>query len=388
MSVRFLQQFGFVAFFTLLASGAHARAEERAAPSSPKVGAALQPFVDSHSLAGAVALVADKDKILSISTVGFADLTSQKPMRPDSLFWIASQSKSITAAALMILVDEGKVKLDDPVAKYLPEFNEQWLAVERNQDHVLLKKPSRAVTVRHVLSHTSGMPFSSLVEQPTLDGLALRCATRSYALTPLASEPGAKYAYANAGINTAGCIVEVVSGMPYEKFLHERLCQPLGMDDTTFWPNHEQLSRLAKSYRPNRTNNGLEATTIGQLRYPLNDRTRQPMPAGGLFSTANDVARFCQMMLNGGTLQGKRILSEALVQEMTKDQTGALKAGYGLGWSVNGTTFGHGGAMSTNMTVDVPRGLITVFLVQHAGFPGNGGQAQQAFRQAALEATK
>jgi CubicO group peptidase (beta-lactamase class C family) len=379
---------GVVPILALLWSGAAAQAEDPSAPSSQHIVAALQPFVDSHSLAGAVALVADRDRVLSISTVGFADVAGHQPMRPDTLFWIASQSKSITAAALMILVDEGKVKLDDPVGKYLPEFNQQWLAVEHDQEHLLLKKPKRPVTVRHLLNHTSGMPFSSLLEQPTLDLLRLRDATRSYALTPLQSEPGTKYAYSNAGINTAGCLIEVVSGMPYEEFLHQRLCQPLGMKDTTFWPNQEQVARLAKSYQPNPAKDGLEETRISQLRYPLDDRTRQPMPAGGLFSTAGDVARFCQMVLGGGQFKGRRLLSEAAAREMTKKQTGDLKESYGLGWSTNGTTFGHGGAMATNMTVDARRGLITVFLVQHTGFPGNGGNAQEAFRKAALELRK
>jgi CubicO group peptidase (beta-lactamase class C family) len=346
--------------------------------------AALQPFVDSHSLAGAVTLVADKDKVLSLETVGFADVAAGKPMRPDELFWIASQSKPITAAAFMMLVDEGKVRLDDPVEKYLPEFKGQWLAAEQDKDHVLLRKPKHPITVREILSHTSGMPFKSALEEPTLDRLPLRDAVRSYAMTPLQFEPGSKYQYSNAGINTAGRILEVVSGMPYEEFLDRRLLGPLGMKDTTFWPSEDQLARLAKAYKPNAAKNGLEETTVAQLTYPLNDHKRQPMPAGGLFSTASDVGRFCQMMLNGGVFEGKRLLSEAAVAQMTSKQTGdAVKDGYGLGWSTGGGTFGHGGAYATNMTVDTRRGLITVFLVQHAGFPGDGGKSQAAFQKAA-----
>jgi len=285
-----------------------------------------------------------------------------------------------------MLVDEGKVKLDDPVEKYLPEFKEQWLAVEQAKDHILLTKPKHPITVRNLLSHTSGMPFASKMEQPTLDMLPLSVAVRSYAITPLQFEPGTKYQYSNAGINTAGRIIEVVSGMPYEVFLEKRLFTPLGMKDTTFWPNEEQLTRLAKSYRPNKEKSDLEETTIGQLKYPLNDRKRQPMPAGGLFSTANDVGRFCQMILNGGVYQGKRYLSEAAVKEMTTKQTGdALKEAYGLGWSTGGGTFGHGGAFATNMTIDAKRGLITVWMVQHAGFPGEGSKSSGAFRKVAEE---
>lgn len=357
-------------------------------PSAPAggVAAVLRPFVDRHTLAGAVTLVADRDRVLSLEAVGFADIAAHKPMRPDALFWIASQSKPIAATALMMLVDEGKVRLDDPVAKYLPEFKGQWLAAERDRDHVLLRRPRHPIAVREILSHTSGLPFRSALEQPTLDLLPLRVAALGYAMTPLEFEPGSRYQYANAGINTAGRIIEVVGGMPYETFLEKRLLGPLGMRDTTFWPDADQLARLAKSYKPNADKTGLEETTIAQLRYPLDDRSRQPMPAGGLFSTAADLGRFCRMVLGGGAFEGHRYLSEAAVREMTTKQTGeGIRQGYGLGWSTNGSTFGHGGAYATNMTIDAKRGLVTVFLVQHAGFPGDGGKSQAAFRKAAEE---
>lgn len=372
-------------FVALTAAPVFALAQE--ATSKPKgVADVLQPFVDSHSLAGAVALVANKDKVLSLEAVGYTDVVAKRAMPTNALFWIASQSKPITATALMILVDEGKVSIDDPVTKYLPEFKDQWLAVEQDAEHVLLKKPKQAVTVRHILSHTSGMPFKSALEQPTLDLLPLRDAVRSYAMTPLQTEPGTKYQYANAGINTAGRIIEVVSGQTYEDFLDQKLFGPLGMKDTTFWPDERQLARLAKPYKPNADKTGLEETTISQLKYPLSDRTRQPMPGGGLFSTAADMARFCQMVLNGGTFEKKRILSEAAVKTMTSKQTGdALPDAYGLGWSTGGGSFGHGGALATNMTIDTNRGLITVFLVQHAGFPGDGGKSHGAFKKAAEE---
>ncbi|MFL5341355.1 MAG: serine hydrolase domain-containing protein [Gemmataceae bacterium] len=351
---------------------------------SKDVAAALQPFVDRHVLAGAVALVADKDRVLSVNAVGFTDVAAGKPMTPDALFWIASQSKSITAAAFMMLVDEGKVKLDDPVEKYLPQFKGQQIAV-KSEGATKLAAPAHAITLREILCHTSGLPFSTDAERPTLDGLSLADAVASYARTPLQFQPGTKSQYSNAGINTAGRIIEVLSGMAYEDFLQKRLFDPLGMKDTTFWPNEEQLPRLAKAYKPNKEKTGLEETTIGQLKYPLSDRNRKPMPAGGLFSTAADVARFCQMLLNGGTRGNVRFLSEATVKQLTTKQTGdAVKEQYGLGFATGGGTFGHGGALSTNMTVDPNSGLITVFLVQHAGFPGDGGQSHGAFRQAAL----
>jgi CubicO group peptidase (beta-lactamase class C family) len=359
-------------------------AQESPPASSKAISGALQPLVDSHSLAGAVTLVADKERVLSLGAVGSADVAAGKPMTTDALFWIASQSKPITATALMMLVDEGKLALDDPVEKHLPEFHHQWLAVEQDHDHLLLKQPRRPITVRDILSHTSGLPFASAAEQPTLDLLPLRVAALSYAMTPLLFEPGSKYQYSNAGINTAGRIIEIKSGMPYEEFLETRLLRPLGMRDTTFRPGDAQLLRLAKSYKPNRDGNGLEETTITQLKYPLSDRKRQPMPAGGLFSTAHDLARFCQMISNGGVFEGKRYLSQAAVAELTRKQTPKqIKDGYGLGWAMGGGSFGHGGAYSTNMTIDRDRGLIYVFLVQHAGFPGKGGSSYDVFKKTA-----
>jgi CubicO group peptidase (beta-lactamase class C family) len=304
------------------------------------------------------------------------------------LFWIASQSKAMTATGLMMLVDEGKVSVDDPVEKYLPEFKGQWVKAEQDSDHILLKRPVHPITVKNVLSHTSGLPFSTPIEKPTLDLFPLAARVRSYAMAPLEFEPDSKYAYSNAGINTAGRIIEVVSGMPYEQFLDQRLFQPLGMKDTTFWPSSRQLKRLAKSYKPNAAKTDLEETTITQLQYPLTDRARQPMPAGGLFSTASDVARYCQMILNGGVLDGKRYLSEAAVKQMTSRQTPeALTTSYGFAWSIGKDgEFGHGGAYSTNMTIDTQHGLIFIWMVQHAGFPGDGAKSQDAFKQAAKAA--
>jgi CubicO group peptidase (beta-lactamase class C family) len=377
----------------------------------PQIGAALQPFVDSGTLAGAVLLVASPDKVLSLDAVGFADVAAKKPLRTDDLFWIASMSKPMTAAAVMMLVDEGKVRLDDPVEKYLPAFQGQMVLVESSPERVVLQKPSHPITVREVLSHTSGLPFMSNVEQQAhhIDTLPLREAVLSYALTPLKTEPGSKYDYSNAGINTAGRIVEVVSGMPYEEFMQRRLFDPLGMKDTTFRPSPEQAQRVAKSYRPDSAKTGLEEITIDQLSYPLTRSDRYPCPGGGLFSTAADVAAFCQMVLSGGTFAGKRYLSEPAVREMTSTQTGKLidqtngEGGYGLGWStsrkstdpsggpISGPPIlgncGHGGAYATNMNLDPGRRLITVFMVQHAGFPGpDGGKIHGTFVNAANEA--
>ena len=354
-------------------------------PAPSGIVAVLQPFVENHALAGAVALVASADRILAVETVGYADLAAQKPMSPDTLFWIASQSKAMTATALMILVDEGRVNVDDPVEKYLPEFRGQMVATEQDAEHLLLRKPAHPITIREILTHTSGLPFKSPLETPTLDSLPLALAVRSYGSVPLKFEPGTQWDYSNAGINTAGRIIEVISGLPYADFMQQRLFTPLGMKDTTFWPTDDQVQRLAKSYKPNPAQDGLEETKVDQLIYPLTDRLhRFPMPAGGLFSTAADTARYCQMLLAGGTLDGHRILTPAAVRQMTTRQTlPPVEHSYGFGLDTGGPGFGHGGAFATGMEIVPRRGLITIWMVQHAGFPRDGGNAHGAFKQAA-----
>ena len=351
-----------------------------------KLAPLLQPFVEDHILAGAVVLVADKDKVLDVEAVGWADISAKKAMRTDAVFWIASQSKPITATALMILVDEGKVNVNDPVEKYLPEFKGQQVNVSEDPAKPQLKAPRHPILVREVLSHTSGLPFKSDIEDPTLDVLSLEQRVKSYAKTPLLFEPGTKSKYANAGINTAGRIVEVVSGMSLEKFLDDRIFKPLGMTDTTFFPSKVQIERLAKSYMPNETKDGLKETPIGQLKYPLDDPERRPMPAGGLFSTANDLSIFYRMMANNGLFNGKRILSEKAVKTMTSDQSGEANSHYGFGFATDGKSFTHGGAYGTNSRYDMERNLVTVYLVQHAGWSGNGKDILHQFQVAATDA--
>ena len=352
------------------------------APEEP--AASLQPFINRGELAGATTLVATVDGVSSLQAVGFADREAGRPMRTDSVFWIASMSKPITATALMMLVDEGKVRLDDPVERHLPEFRGQRLSAGVVDGRAAFKKPAHPITVREILSHTSGLPFSTDKEKPTLDLHTLAERTRSYAATPLEAEPGTRYRYSNAGFNTAGRIIEVVSGQAYEDFLDERLFRPLGMTDTTFRPDAGQIARLATSYKPGPGGETLEPFKITQLKYPLDDPGRRPMPAGGLFSTASDMGRFCRMILNRGEWEGKRLVSEQSVAEMTRKQTGSLPENYGLGWSITGSSFGHGGAYATNKAIDPTHGRVFVFLVQHAGFPHDrGGEILSTFLKAA-----
>jgi len=216
----------------------------------------------------------------------------------------------------------------------------------------------------------------------------LATAVRSYSMMPLEFQPGTAYRYSNAGINTAGRIIEIVSGMPYERFLDERLLRPLGMHDTTFWPSGSRIGRIARSYRANGDKTALEPVGIGQLAEPYGSAARYPMPGGGLFSTAADCGRFCRMLLDRGVGDdGGRVLSEAAVAELTRRQTPVgVPESYGLGLSVGGDgTFGHGGAHATNMTIDPQRRLAVVWMVQDAGSPPEWRRAEGEVRQWAFE---
>ena len=353
-------------------------------------------------MAGAVTLVATKDAVVSLEAVGYSDLAAKVPMKTDALFWIASMTKPLTAAAFMMLVDEGKVNLDDPVEKYLPEFKGQWVATEQDADHTLLTKPTHPITIRNILSHTAGLPMISPLEKFPDSPISLEMRVRSYAMLPLKHQPGVAYEYSNADLNTIGRIIEVASGMPYDKFMDERLFKPLGMKDSTFWPDDEQSSRLAKSYRPNAANTELLEAKPPYI-LPLNQSTCPAVPAGGLFSTASDLSIFCRMLLAGGVFDGKRYISEESLKQMTSTQTGDILIngngleGYGLGWVVrkqssNGDpfnddglskgAFGHKGAYKTAMWIDPEKQLVMIFLMQIAG----GGRQAEAISPVFLKA--
>jgi len=353
------------------------------APTTTSIGAAdrdptraLAPYVEEGALAGAVTLVASREGVLSHGAVGWSNIERRIAMRPDSFFWIASMTKPMTAVAVMMLVDEGKLNLDDPVEKHLGDFTGMRVVAESSEERTVLVPAARPITLRDCLCHVSGLPFLARPERGKIDVLWPREAAIAYAMSPLLFQPGTKYEYSNVGINTAARILEVVSGAQYHEFMQGRLLDPLGMTDTTFWPTSEQLGRLATAYQPAEDGSGLVERTGEFFTYPLGDHSRAPCPAGGYFSSAADVGRFCRMVLRGGELDGVRYLSEAAVGEMTRKQTGDLETSYGLGWAVDpaGRGFGHGGAAATDMWVHTRTGLAMVYLVQHAGYACEDGE--------------
>jgi CubicO group peptidase (beta-lactamase class C family) len=376
------------------------RAAESQASASP-VRAVLQRFVDDQTVAGAVGLVA-RDGMVSVEAVGFADLAAKKPMREDNLFWIASMTKPMTGVAVLMLQDEGKLSINDPVEKYLPEFKGRMLLAARTPDSATVKRPARVITIRDLLTHTSGLN----TDIPDL-GRELSLAERVifYSQQPLIFEPGSKWQYSNPGINTLGRIVEIVAGKPFAVFMEERLFKPLGMKNTTFWPSASQAKRLAKSYGPGPGGKGLSETNLYFMRGELTDRSRTALPAGGLFSTARDVAKFYQMMLDGGAAGERVYLQPATLKLMTTTQTGEIKTGFvegmswGLGFQVvkepQGVTemlapgsFGHGGAYGTQSWADPKSRGIYILMIQRARLGNSDGSAmRQAFQEAAVQSS-
>lgn len=356
------------------------------------VSAKMRARVEGGEVAGVVTLVAGPRKVLHLEAVGAADRATGTPLKTDSLFWIASMTKPITATAVMMLQEEGKLSVDDPVGKYIPELAH--LKTTDGMEH--------RVTLRHLLTHTSGMSEITPAESATCRTLADTIPL--YAAKPLKFVPGSRWTYCQSSINTAARIVEVASGQSFPEFLEKRLFQPLGMKDTTFYLTPEQLPRLAKSY---------SRTPDGQLREAPNrllqgksptDRNRFPAANGGLFSTAGDYARFAQMILNGGSQGGKRYLKPESVALMTTVQTGELKTGFtpgngwGLGWCVvrepegvsgmlSPGSFGHGGAYGTQAWIDPVKKLAFVLMVQRSDFPNSdASDLRLDFQQAAVDA--
>ena len=339
-------------------------------PASPEVAAAMQPYLDEHKLAGMICIIADKSgKVRYKNLIGFADVEAKKPLTEDNVFWIASMSKMFVGASIMMLVDEGKVSLDDPVTKFIPQLSEWKVIAEKDANHVLLKPVEHPVTIRHLLSHTSGLTGSSELQKVTgSDGSSLKARALSSVTGPLQWQPGEQYQYGNQGMNIAARVVEIVSGMPYEEFLQKRLFDPLGMTETTFWPSDAQIARLANAYGPNKEKSGFAKGNLGYLTKPFSDRVhRFPEAGGGLFSTTHDIFRYGLLLANNGELDGKRYLSPAAMDELRKKQTGNTKGDYSLGYHLRNGMFGHDGAMGTDLSVDPKTGMVAVFMTQCSG---------------------
>jgi CubicO group peptidase (beta-lactamase class C family) len=392
--IRIAATIGFTA--VLAASAAPAATRDAKLPG---VGAAMQDMVAKQEIAGAVTAVVTQDRVLHLEATGHADLATKRPMTPDTLFWIASMTKPVTGVAVLMLLDEGKLKVSDPVSKYLPGFAN-------------LKTPSGKpanLTITQILTHTSGLGEATgpaAQEAKTLADLE-----KLWLAAPMQYEPGEKWKYTQSGINAASRIVEVISGKTFDAFVQERIFDPLGMKDTTFYPTDAQRARLVTAYAKNATTGALEVTPP---RQDFGTRNRPPQGNGGLFSTAPDYARFCQMLLNGGTLDGRRFLSAEAMTLLMAPQTGDLPTGFfqtdqwgnrgaNYGWGIATSilktphdgvasmlspgTYGHGGAWGTQAWIDPVKGVAYILMIQRSGLPNSdGSDIRRAFQQAAAKA--
>jgi CubicO group peptidase (beta-lactamase class C family) len=382
----------------------------------------LQRYVDENQIAGAVALVMRDGRVVYERAVGWADKESGRRMTSDAIFRIASQTKALTSTAILMLVEEGKIGLDDPVSRYITQFAHTTVATRSDTGRVITAA-KRSITIRDLLTHTAGISYGtdSLVAPLyrskglgpaagwgwyTADKNELICATMERLATlPFVAQPGEAFVY---GYNTdiLGCVVERASGIALDEFLRTRITQPLGMRDTFFFLPPEKRPRLTTVYMNDSSGHAQRAPNGPRGQGDYVDGPRRSFAGGaGLLSTARDYARFLQMLLNGGEIDGVRILAPKTIDLMTNNQVGTLfnfgggGRGFGLGFGTtdrvggNGFTsvgsWGWGGAYGSTYTVDPKERLIMVFMIQQ--LPNNTDVAskfQTLVYQALVQPTK
>lgn len=374
----------------------------------------FQEYVDQGELSGAVVLVARKGQIGYFRSFGKSDLENKKPMEKNSIFRIASQTKAIVSTGIMILQEEGKLLITDPVGKYIPEFMETTVAEPTEGDGYKIVKAKRPITIRDMLTHTSGIGYgegiaADLWKKAGIQGWyfadrdePILATVKRMAALPFDAQPGEKFVYGYS-VDILGALIGVVSGEPLDVFLKKHLFDPLGMNDTYFYLPENKRDRLTVVYSA--TDNGLKRTPdpggmVGQGTYV--DGPRKSFSGGaGLLSTAMDYAKFLQMMLNKGEYNEKRILSPKTVKLMTVNHLGAVKfpwqegTGFGLGFSivldlgargVPGSVgeFGWGGAYHSTYWVDPVEDLVVVYFTQL--IPANGLDDQDKLRALVYQA--
>lgn len=352
-----------------------------------RIGPRMKEFAASGRVSGVVALIAHNGSVVYHEAAGMRDVEAAQPMTKDAIFQIMSMTKPFTGAAIMMLAEEGKLRIGDPVEMHLPEFKGQMMVVRREGGETVLRKPARPITIRDLMTHTSGLG-------PAAPGIAdimvamdrtLADACLVYSQQPLEFEPGTRWMYSNPGIATLGRIIETASGMSFEKFLETRIFVPLGMKDSHIFLPAAKRVRVAPVYG-DKDGKLVKAGRSILAGDPMKFRegSKYSGPEHAMYSTAADLARFYTMLLNRGTLEGKRLLSPASVSAMTALQTGDMKAGHdaGVGFGLTvavtraneGTltglsigAFGHGGAFGTYAWADPAKQLTGIFLIAHSG---------------------
>ncbi len=348
----------------------------------------IQHSIDEHTVAGAVTLVAHGNDVIEFDALGMADVEAGRPMRKDTIFQIMSMTKPVTAIGIMILAEEGKLALRDPVEQYLPEFHNQRVAANAGPDASRLSQPDHPITIRDLLTHTAGIQDpapAAIHDYPQLMNVPLAEVVRQLAKQPLLFQPGTQWSYSSPGIEILGRLIEVCSGQKYEGFIADRILRPLGMKDTFFYPPADKIARIAMVYVGK--DGKLErapATILGGDPAKHRQGAVFPAPGWGLYSTAEDLLRLYRMMLNHGVSGSRRYLSPFSVHLMTEAHTTGIHpvgwmrgADYGLAWEVvtdplgelaghSQGTYGHGGAFGTQGWIDPENDLISIMLIQRA----------------------
>jgi CubicO group peptidase (beta-lactamase class C family) len=363
-----------------------------------RIDAMCEEAVSEGNIPGVVALVARFGKIVYWKAFGMADNQEKRPLKEDDIFRIASMSKAVTSTAVMMLWEEGKFQLEDPVSKYIPEFrNPQVLkSFQYSDTSYTTVAANREITIRHLLTHTSGLGYgqidkdermkmiyrkAGIIDLYTTEDISIGENVKRLAALPLHHHPGEKYTYSE-GLDVLGYFIEVVSGMPFDVFLKERLFDPLGMEDTGFYLPKSKAHRLVPVQH--QSADGIWVpfpVTFYDPDYPVKGARRFFSGGAGLCSTARDYATFLQMYLNGGELNGIRILSRTTIKTIMANQTGVLfggdsgrhhglafgvinESGLALGGRGSLGTFGWGGYFNTQCIADPEEKTIGVLMKQ------------------------
>ena len=351
-----------------------------------RVTGLLQGAVDQGQYAGAVALIARHGRIVQWQAIGYRNVARSEPMRTDAIFQIYSMTKPITSVAALLLLEEGKFNLDDPVSRFLPEFAKM---------QVLESEPrpaARPITIRHLLTHTAGFAAGEKLRGPAVNRLndarlyelpSLEAYADGMAALPLANDPGTRFSYDGVSTEVLSRLIEVAAGVPFDEFVAKRILGPLRMVDTSFSVPAGKRDRIVEMTATDDAGRLVRAS--GGPEVPGNMLKRYPSGAGGLYSTAGDYARFCQMLLNGGELDGAVILGRKTVELMMANNLTHLSPpvnefsdaeGFGLGGYVvldparrgqpgSVGQYGWSGAAATWYTIDPTEGLVAILMMQH-----------------------
>ena len=351
---------------------------------------ALQQYVDSGRLPGAISVLYNNG-IQEICCIGYADPRTKRPITMDDAFMQCSQTKGFCGVTIAKLVEEGKISLDDPVSKYLPEFSTLWVLDGKTDSTMTLHKAKNVLTVRMCLNHTGGFPFECSAKRKDVrgggwsGGAPIRQVASIAAESPIMFEPGTKALYSNTGIDIGAAVVETVTGMKWEKYLKETVLDPLGMKDTWFWPTDKQIENKIELFniKEGQPSEWLEENPWEQR--PYNDSHVFASAGAGLWSTANDQLKFYKMLMNLGVGDnGVRILKEETVKSILAVSTRPAGLGdYSLGLTApvvdsEDAWFGHGGAWGTNCVVNWHKKQLKLWVVQASSGKRFWGEAMAA----------